>query len=685
MNVSNVNVLYDVSIYDHFPISFDLCINSCSNILSNATKQCLIRKFVDWNHFSTTDSEKYEHNVTNLFSSINLCYDIKCNVDHAAHIDGVYDMLVKAFHDATNEFTITKAKVFRPVPGWNDFCKDKYKAAREAFLVWLNHGKIRSGALYDTMRYTRKVFVNALKYCRHHENDIRNNKLAESMRSKNMLKFWKTVRNQANNLQSAANIIDGKNNNVEIANVFYDKFSSISGKSTDSNFQSTGKRKNYGTISNLKHSQLFSVSQISDAISQINTGIGIDGIHSNHLKYLPLIGIKLLVKFFNSCIIHNHLPVAMLEGYIKPLVKDKKGDINRSDNYREVMISNNLFKLFEYALLPKLKRRIDLSPYQFGYRHATSTVMAVGLLKETINKYISEGSPVYACFLDLSKAFERLTHDKLLDKLKEKSVPSYIINLINIMFLNSFVSVKYDDAISKKWNLKRGVRQGGVLSAFLFCVYIDDILTSISQLGVGCKLGINVMNVQAYADDIVLMAPSASGLQKILNRAGNLIAECDLVVNIKKTEVMVFKRKAANLDTSLKFYLYDRPINFVESFKYLGCFLSTNLNDFNDIDRCSKSFNRSAGILLRKFCYTDPDILFFLFNSYCTSFYGSELWTMKSGCNTILKEFSIAYHAILKKILKIPKYFSNHYTCLKLNTLCVIANDCKMYINKIIT
>ena len=113
----------------------------------------------------------------------------------------------------------------------------------------------------------------------------------------------------------------------------------------------------------------------------------------------------------------------MLEGYIKPLVKDKKGDINRSDNYREVMISNNLFKLFEYALLPKLKRRIDLSPYQFGYRHATSTVMAVGLLKETINKYISEGSPLHACFLDLSKAFERLTHDKLLDKLKEKSVP----------------------------------------------------------------------------------------------------------------------------------------------------------------------------------------------------------------------------------------------------------------------
>ena len=68
------------------------------------------------------------------------------------------------------------------------------------------------------------------------------------------------------------------------------------------------------------------------------------------------------------------------------------------------------------------------------------------------------------------------------------------------------------------------------------------------------------MNVQAYADDIVLMAPSASGLQKILNRAGNLLVECDLVVNIKKTEVMVFKWKAANLDTGLKFYLYSETL-----------------------------------------------------------------------------------------------------------------------------
>ena len=112
-------------IISQFHLTCVLIIHAVTSYHANATKQCLIRKFVDWNHFNTTDREKYEYNVTKLFSSINLCYDIKCYVDHAAHNDGLYDMLVQAFHDATNEFTITKSKVFRPVPGWNDFCKDK--------------------------------------------------------------------------------------------------------------------------------------------------------------------------------------------------------------------------------------------------------------------------------------------------------------------------------------------------------------------------------------------------------------------------------------------------------------------------------------------------------------------------------------------------------------------------------
>ena len=107
------------------------------------------------------------------------------------------------------------------------------------------------------------------------------------------------------------------------------------------------------------------------------------------------------------------------------------------------------------------------------------------------------------------------------------------------MFTNSSVSVMYNNVLSNKWSIKRGVRQGGVLSAFLFCIYVDDILKSLAELGVGCKLGINNMNIQAYADDMVLLSPSPCGLRK-LSLAVNLI-EADLILNVRKTVVMVFR------------------------------------------------------------------------------------------------------------------------------------------------
>ena len=85
------------------------------------------------------------------------------------------------------------------------------------------------------------------------------------------------------------------------------------------------------------------------------------------------------------------------------------------------------------------------------------------------------------------------------------------------------MSVKYGEIFSDKWNLERGVRQGGILSAFLFCVYLDDILGYLKKCKHGCKLGINLINCIAYADDVVLIAPTTTGLQHLLYHVGKKI------------------------------------------------------------------------------------------------------------------------------------------------------------------
>ena len=135
------------------------------------------------------------------------------------------------------------------------------------------------------------------------------------------------------------------------------------------------------------------------------------------------------------------------------------------------MISSNLFKIFEYAFLPYLKRFNSISFPQFGYREHTFKLLATALFKETVFKYINLNSTVFSCFLDLSKAFERVDHALLLEKLISNGTPTIFIEILRSMFLNTKVCVSYNDSFSYNWKVVRGVRQGGIVSAFyLLCI-----------------------------------------------------------------------------------------------------------------------------------------------------------------------------------------------------------------------
>ena len=266
---------------------------------------------------------------------------------------------------------------------------------------------------------------------------------------------------------------------------------------------------------------------------------------------------------------------------------------------------------------------------------------------------IRNKSTVYSCFLDMSKAFERVNHSLLLKKLQSSNVNPCIINLLENVFRNSTASVFYNNCFSKKWTIRRGCRQG-VLSAFLFSVYIYSILTEIGNFSFGCMLGFNKINIIAYADDIVLCLHSARGLQTLLESINFSLSEHELIVNADETAVMVFSTgKYSNL---LKFYLADTVLNIVEDYKYLGVNLKSNLNEGSDMERCVNSFDKSFGFLFRKFNEVDVTTFYQLFLSYCTSFYGAEIWYERDRFKKDFKKISVSYHAALRN-----KYISNHF------------------------
>ena len=113
-------------------------------------------------------------------------------------------------------------------------------------------------------------------------------------------------------------------------------------------------------------------------------------------------------------------------------------------------------------------------------------------------------------------------------------------------------------------------------------------------------------------------------------------------------------------------------LSIVDSFRKLGCFLTPNLCDLCEnleIDRGNLSFKRSFGFLFRKFNYISIDVFYSLFGSFCSSFYGSELWVNRKNCSRHFKSISVAYHSALKKILGLPKFYSNNFICGLLNVM----------------
>ena len=112
-----------------------------------------------------------------------------------------------------------------------------------------------------------------------------------------------------------------------------------------------------------------------------------------------------------------------------------------------------------------------------------------------------------------------------------------------------------------------------MLFGLLFGIYIDSLLSTITNSKYGCKLGIYKANIVAYADDLVLLAPSSTSLQLFLNEALHEFKRLKLNFNNDKSKWMVF-HAPKNDSYALKDMEIDgKPIERINEFKYLGYIL----------------------------------------------------------------------------------------------------------------
>ena len=375
----------------------------------------------------------------------------------------------------------------------------------------------------------------------------------------------------------------------------------------------------------------------------------------------------------------------------KVLPLHKANDKMSLTNYRPIALLPSISKIFECVLLEQLTNHFTdnnlLSPQQYGFRTKHSTELAALNLVDHLTYKLDTGKIPINIYIDLSKAFDTLIHDILLDKMSFYGVNGVAKKLLKSYLTQRQQIVEYNGFQSDSLEIKTGIPQGSVLGPFLFSVYINDM-----------PLCTDMFNMIMYADDTTLFCDINSipddehSLNAELSKITDWLAANKLSLNASKTKFMVFHSDKKTVQYP-KLHINATEIERTDHFNFLGLQLNHNLKWNTHINYVSLKISKVTGLLYKLKSVYPITILKSIYNTlilphinYCILSWGSQIDRIhllqkrairnisKSNFrahteplfkeHNLLKVQDIYYIAVLKFYFKLvnnhlPHYFNN--------------------------
>lgn len=447
----------------------------------------------------------------------------------------------------------------REKPWFTSEVKDLAQEKKEAHLTYINNKTPRNFLKYTEIRNRVNKRIREIKkehwenFSREMENDLYGTQK----------RIWKMLRAAKKEV----------NETVQIHNITADKwkeyFTNLHSQDNDQPLERRQKLRREYAIS-LEEDKRVTTEEVMDEMKHLKNGKapGPDNIPNELLKQGGVRLAEQLTKLFNKILGSAVIPDEWKESITIPLFK--KGKTSDPANYRGISLLNTSMKLFTRILGQHILQHTKLCEEQQGFRKNRSTVDAVFVVRQVIEKSIEYDKHAYLCFIDLSKAFDRIQLTDVVEELKHRGIHPNIVETIKQLNTGNTTTVKTRATTTDKVKINLGVRQGDSLSPLLFNLIMDRIIHKVRRVNQGYRMGNELLKILCYADDAVLFADSEDGLQWLIQAFYREALELNMVISIPKTKSMVIAREPRRC----KLEINNKIIEQVFSFNYLGVTIS---------------------------------------------------------------------------------------------------------------
>ena len=311
-----------------------------------------------------------------------------------------------------------------------------------------------------------------------------------------------------------------------------------------------------------------------------------------------------------------------------PIYKGK-GLKSELGNYRPISVISHISKILEKIvkdqIMDFLTEQNLVTEYQMAYIRGRSTQSAINFLTNHWLNNIDNGLYTTACLIDLSKCFDCVNSDILLQKLTKYGINGIPLNWFRSYLSNRKQVVYFNNKISSVVNLNIGVPQGTVLGPILFLIYMNDLIDILPNKS--CIM---------YADDIALF-PSAtnletavSKLQYIINDTVTWIDQNKLIINVEKSRCITIGSRNETLNSTFDLTIKGTKLKQVTEVNLLGVNIDQNLTWNNHCAAICKKISKQLGLIksLRAFLplHIVSNLYFPLIQShmdYCITVWGN--------------------------------------------------------------